>query len=580
MVSDSTFHLQEYELRINRTLASLEKQGFSQRFWARDVSLWRQGPNGDSVIRERLGWLDVFTKMRDQLPEITGFVDDVRQSGYQCAILMGMGGSSLSPEVSQLTFGTSEGFLELIVLDSTVPSAVLDVERRIDGRKTLFIVSTKSGGTVETISAYQYFSQASHLKQQPTANDFVAITDPGTSLHQLAQEQGFKKVFLNPPDIGGRYSALSLFGLVPAGLIGVDLQALLDRASQMAMRCGPDVQVTSNSAILLGVVMAELALLGRDKMTMVFSPEIGAFGSWVEQLVAESTGKNGRGILPVDSEPIMDADRYGDDRWLVYTRLASSANTDLDTEILRLVDAGIPVVQIDITDKYDIGAEYLRWEIATAVASALLGVNAFDQPNVQESKDNTDNLLKSFLKSGTLPHETPVLLGEGIQIYCDSKMKSELDSIRMTSKIAEDNVVANLKAFLSMHQPSNYIAIMAFLHRTATTDKLLQTIRQSIVNSLGASVTIGYGPRFLHSTGQIHKGGPNSGLFIQFTSDDLEQVEIPGQAYSFSVLKQAQAIGDATALRRTGRPLIRIHLQSDFEAALKKVAGWFEAATS
>ena len=576
---NQTMHLALYEERICRTLNALDRQNFVDRLWQRDTSLWRQGPNADEEIKNRLGWLGIVQAMQDKIDDLTKFVEEIKNEGYQCAVLMGMGGSSLSPEVSKLTFGTSPSFLDLIVLDSTVPSAVRYVEKEISGKKTLFIVSSKSGDTIETMSAYLYFSQAKHLTPTPNPQDFIAITDQGTSLHKLGESKDFRKVFLNPPDIGGRYSALSLFGLVPAALLGVDINELLNRASQMASLCR-NSQTSENPGVMLGAIMAELALMGRDKMTLVTSPEIQSFGSWIEQLVAESTGKNGRGILPVDLEPLATPNCYSDDRWFVYIRLASSANSDLDAKVKNLINAGFPVVQIELGDKYDLGAEYFRWEIATATSSALLGVNAFDQPNVKESKDITQELLAAFTQKGSLPSETSILSEDDIELYCDQRIKNELDAVRKNMGIVEDNICANLNAFLNLLQPSNYVAIMAFLLKTPNVDQLLERIRQCIRNAHGTAVTVGYGPRFLHSTGQMHKGGPNSGLFIQITSEDPEGIDIPGKNYNFSTLKQAQAIGDAEALRQKGRPLIRIHLGLDVETNLEKVATWVEKAVS
>ncbi|MCX6377199.1 MAG: glucose-6-phosphate isomerase, partial [Armatimonadetes bacterium] len=389
--------------------AVLEKQAFSERLWRKDPTVWRQGPKGAKVIRNRLGWLNVVETMMPRAAEITRFADDIKAAGFTHAVLMGMGGSSLSPEVSSLTFGVRPGYPDLMVLDSTVPASVLKIEGRIDPARTLFIVAMKSGATVETNSCYRYFHDRVRARIGDRAGDnFAAITDPGTSLEAEAHRNRFRDLFLNFADIGGRYSALSYFGLVPAAIIGVDIARLLDRALSMMKACGPDVSPSENPGIALGAMLAEHAMQGRNKMTLVLSPEIRSFGYWVEQLVAESTGKNGTGILPVESEFVADPGLYGDDRVFVYLRLKTSNDTGLDRGVGALEQAGRPVIKIALDDVYDLGKEYFRWEMATAVASALLGVNPFDEPNVKESKDNTRWFLRGPEKHHMLPKERPI----------------------------------------------------------------------------------------------------------------------------------------------------------------------------
>lgn len=552
--------------------AMLEKQAFSERLWRKDPTVWRQGPKGAKVIRNRLGWLNVVETMMPRVPEITQFADDIKAAGFTHAVLMGMGGSSLSPEVSNLTFGVRPGHPDLMVLDSTVPASVLEIEGRIDPARTLFIVAMKSGATVETNSCYRYFHDRVRAGIGDRAGDnFVAITDPGTSLEAEAHRNRFRDLFLNFADIGGRYSALSYFGLVPAAIIGVDIARLLDRALSMMKACGPDVSPSENPGIALGAVLAEHAMQGRNKMTLVLSPEIRSFGYWVEQLVAESTGKNGTGILPVEGESIADPAHYGDDRVFVYLRLKTSNDTDLDRGVGALEQAGIPVLRVDLDDVYDLGKEYFRWEMATAVASALLGVNAFDEPNVKESKDNTRRFLHKPEKHHMLPKERPIASEGDLHIYCSQAMRSALDSVRAEMSLPEKSLSAYLKAFLNLHQPGNYFALMAFMRSTQSVDCAFQCLRASLRDAFKAATTLGYGPRFLHSTGQFHKGGPSNGIFVQFAADDEEDIRIPGKPYGFSTLKQAQAMGDAASLRSKGRPFMRIHLGSDVEAGLKHI---------
>lgn len=512
--------LGQYADRVKRTLDILDKQDFSRRLWEKDASLWRQDESGSQEIRDRLGWLNIVSRISRQADAIIEFAEGIKRAGYKHAVLMGMGGSSLCPEVSRLTFGVKPGYPDLVVLDSTVPETILKIEKQINLAETLFIVSTKSGTTVETMSAYRYF------REKAEGNQFVAITDPDTPLEEEVHGVGFRGMFLNPPDIGGRYSALSYFGLVPAAIIGTDIKLLLDRAASMVKLCGPKVRPSENTGVILGAIIAELALLGRDKLTLSFSPEIKSFGGWVEQLVAESTGKHGLGILPVDG------DYYGDDALTVYMRLKDEAQASENQ----------PHVELVLDDIYDLGKEYFRWEIATAVAGALLGVNAFDQPNVQESKDRTNDILDGSLSP--TPH-------------------SALST-------------PHLPAFLEQYQPGNYFALMAFLDKSNVVDAVLRQIQNSIQKKCQAPVTLGYGPRFLHSTGQFHKGRPNNGLFIQFTADDPVDVPIPGADYTFSALKEAQAAGDGIALQSKGRPFIRFHLGSDPVGSLKRLLDLIE----
>jgi transaldolase / glucose-6-phosphate isomerase len=544
----------------SRLLDILERQSFAARLWAKDPTVWRQGPD-TKELSNRLGWLEIMSEMMQHVDELTAFADEVKQSGFKHVVLMGMGGSSLSPEVSKLAFGVQPGYPDLLVLDSTVPESVLKVQKAINPKETLFIVAMKSGSTVETNSCYRYFYQ-----QIPNGDNFIAITDPGTSLQTEAETKKFRKLFLNNPEIGGRFSALSFFGLVPAAVIGVDLRKLLGRAQEMADSCKPEVPLAQNPGMLLGVLLAEHALRGRDKLTLVLPDETISFGYWVEQLVAESTGKFGQGVLPVESEPLAGPDAYDDDRVFAYTRLKGQKNAGLDAGVTAIEDAGFPVIRIEMDDAYDIGKEYFRWEMAASAACALLGVNAFDQPNVQESKDLTKSVLQTYEQTGSLPVEAPILSDDGISIYCDSTIKAELDAMKSGA-----SVESYINAFVDLYQPGNYFALMAFISPSEATDTAFGEMRKSLRDRFKTATTLGYGPRFLHSTGQFHKGGPNNGIFIQFTADNIEPLRIPAVDYSFSTLKSAQALGDASALKAKGRPFLRIHLGSDIAGGLAKV---------
>lgn len=561
----------DYQAMVDYALAALDEQGFTQRLWEKDPGLWRQGIDADKAIKNRLGWLGVVKTMTERTSEITDFAEKVKADGFTHAVLMGMGGSSLSPEVSAITFGAKPGYPRVLVLDSTVPSTVIAVENQIDIEKTLFIVSTKSGTTVETLSACKYFFEKLSVKVGDKASSaFVAITDPGSKLEKEADKK-FRRAFINFEDIGGRYSALSYFGLVPAAVMGIDVKVLLERASQMVEATAPTQSASESPAIILGAVMGELALKGRNKLTLIMSPKIRSFGLWVEQLVAESTGKNGAGVVPIDGEVLSTPGDYGDDRLFVYIRVAAEEDAKIVAKLKALEKAGQPVVTIDLEDEYDLGAEYFRWEIATAVASALLGVNSFDEPNVKESKDNTNRLLDIFKANGSLPSESPVLEEDGISLYCDEQTKTILKRTMQVNDASDKAMLSYISAHLDQFQPGNYFGLMAFIRQTPEIDDVFTEIRSSLVSAYSSATTLGFGPRFLHSTGQLHKGGPNSGVFIQFTADDDADVSIPDEPFTFSILKQAQAMGDGISLRSKGRPMIRIHLGKDPLEGLKKV---------
>jgi glucose-6-phosphate isomerase len=464
-------------------------------------------------------------------------------------VLLGMGGSSLAPDVFRHTFGVIRGHPRLHVLDTTDPGTILSLRNRIDPRQTLFIVASKSGTTVETLSHYAYFwREVRRAGSRRPGRHFAAITDAGTPLENLAAEREFRWTFLNPRDIGGRYSALSYFGLVPGALMGMDVEQVLERANEMAHSCDASVPAEKNPGVWLGGVMGQLASLGRDKLTLVMSPRIATFGYWLEQLVAESTGKEGKGIVPIDGEPLGAPEAYGGDRLFVHTRL----DNDPDNEpVQRLERAGQPVITLTARDRFDLGGEMLRWELATAVAGAVLGIDPFDQPNVQETKDNTTRLLEELHADGRPPEAEAVPASEA------------------------GPAVAEL---LRQAKSNGYFAVMAYTARLAASDAALNEIRTRVRDVTRLATTAGYGPRFLHSTGQLHKGGPPTGIFLQVVQDDSKDVEVPGEPYSFSALKRAQALGDYRALQSHGRPVVRVNLGRSATAGWKALTAAVDQA--
>ncbi len=544
--------LGELQKPVDDILFQFDKNKVAEGIWAGDVSLWTEDPEKRSEIGQRLGWLQAVETMMGEKQRLRDFADEIRSAGFTSAVLLGMGGSSLASDVFISCFGRADGYLDLRVLDSTVPASVLDLERNVDLESALFIVSSKSGGTIEVLSLYKYFrSRMEQLFGDQAGARFIAITDPGTSLGKLASEHGFRRVFLNPSDIGGRFSAISYFGLVPAALTGADLDRLLMRAAQSVEASGPEVPALENAGSWLGAIMAQASLAGRDKLSFIISDKIKSFGGWLEQLIAESTGKVGKGILPIDAEPIGNPECYGRDRIFVYLRLDDDLT--LDGDVSALEQSGQPVITLRMHSPYDIGREIFRWEFATAVAGILLKINPFDQPDVQASKDITKRLLETYKKDGRIPS------GEHLN--------------------GDDRALASaVRDFILPIRPGDYVAFNAFIHPNAENLNILQNLRVAPRDRLRIATTAGFGPRYLHSTGQIHKGGAAKGFYVQLTADDPEDVTIPGEDYSFGVLKSAQAQGDYEALKQKGRPIMRVHLAAEsemwnlveaFETALK-----------
>jgi transaldolase/glucose-6-phosphate isomerase len=553
--------LGKYAGKIEKTAKKLGKEGFVKKLWSKDPSLWKNGEHAD-VIKNRLGWLKIFGMIRANASSVMALAVKLREEEYHHAVLLGMGGSSLCPEVYLKTFGIKYGYLNMFVLDSTDPSAIEYVETSIDIRNTIFIVSSKSGGTLETSTLFSYFyEKVKKEKGERAGENFIAITDPGTSLEKLAGEKHFRFTFINPPDIGGRYSALSYFGAVPAALMGIDIFTINERGERMAHACDACVDINDNPGAQLGITIAELAKSGRDKLTFLISREVSAFGSWVEQLVAESTGKDNTGIIPVDGEEIFDVNNFSNDRVFVYLKFGNNGDL-LSSKISQLKRAGHPVIQIQVDDEWEIGGEFFRWEFAIACAGALLGIDPFDEPNVKESKDNTNKVLDDYKKNNTLSLPAPVLAKGNISFYFDKKILNLPKA---------GNIREYFKEYFKLAGKHDYAAITAFIPQSEKTTSLLENLRTVIRQNTKLATTLGFGPRFLHSTGQLHKGGPNSFFGLQITADDPFDLEIPGKEYSFGILKRAQALGDLQSLLRHERRVVNIHIKGDISAGLNEL---------
>jgi RpiB/LacA/LacB family sugar-phosphate isomerase len=525
---------------VAEALAGLERSEAARRIWAEDPGLWSDAAPVQATIRDRLGWLTVARAMRGRLGELSALAADVRRDGITRVVLLGMGGSSLAAETLARTFGAAPGAPMLTVLDTTDPGVIRGLATQIDLGKTLFLVSSKSGTTTETRALYRFFRAELETRVDRAGAHFVAITDPGTPLARLAAEGGFRRVFLNDARIGGRYSALSFFGLVPAALLGLDVAGLLDRAEAMAARCAPSVPARENPGLELGAVLGGLARAGRDKVTLVLSEPIAGLGAWLEQLITESTGKHGKGLVVVNDEPRAAPGAYGADR--VFVSLALHGQPSAEQWLSGLEDAGHPVMRLTLADRLDLGAEFFRWEVATAAVGALLGLNPFDEPNVAQAKDATQTVLATFKAKDGLP-EPP---RDGAE------------------EVARALVAA---------RPGDYVALLAYLTPTADTTAALQEFRAMVLERTRLATTLGYGPRYLHSTGQLHKGGPPTPILLLFTGDDPEDAPIPGEAYGFSVLKSAQALGDLATLRAARRRAFFLRVDGRPAEAVRRLTG-------
>jgi len=557
-LSPMIFHLGSYQNSVDIRLKAWDAAKVHDRIWQLDGTVWVADPAVAAKTPElanRLGWLTVSRDMVAQADTLTAFAQEMKTAGFQQVVVLGMGGSSLAPEVFMTTWGAANG-IPLMVMDSTNPDQVMAATKQLtDVTKTLFVVSSKSGGTLETFSGYKYFFDLVGQHKANPGENFIAITDPGSKLEATAKEQQFRRIFSSPPDVGGRFSALTYFGLVPAALVGVDTGKLLRRAESMAAACRNHPQ--QNPGLQLGAAMGELALVGRDKITFFASPKIEAIGMWIEQLIAESTGKLGQGILPVVGEAMAEAATYGNDRVFVYLRLAGDNNAQLDGQINVLEAAGHPVIAIYLDELEDFGQEFFRWEMATAATGAVLKLNPFDQPNVESAKIKAKELMAAFEQQGFLPTESPTL---------------DYDDIDAYGPVVGETVTEALQAFVSQARPGDYICLMAYVPYNAATEAAMNELRLALRDKLRVATAIGFGPRFLHSTGQLHKGDANKGLFIQITHTPVTDVAIPGEKYTFATLVAAQAQGDYNALKENNRRLIRFHIQqADVPAAIRKL---------
>jgi transaldolase / glucose-6-phosphate isomerase len=553
------------EAAVERSLTEWQDQGNARRLWQRDASLWTGKDEA-----QWLGWLGVTNDQLAHIQRFTQIAEVARKSQFTDVLLLGMGGSSLCPDVLKTTFGRIKPYPELHVLDSTDPAQVRACEDKIDLRRTLFIVSSKSGSTLEPDIFKQYFFDrvSALLGPADAGSRFIAITDPGSKLQQIAERERFRRVFCGWPDIGGRYSALSDFGLVPAAIMGVDVAKFLDRTEAMVCACMPSVPVAENPGVVLGTVLGVAASqFGRDKLTIIASPEIASLGAWFVQLVAESTGKDGKGIIPVDRETLAGPDVYGADRLFVYLRLLSSADRVQDGGIDALEAAGHPVVRISVDDAYDVGEEFFRWEIATAVAGSILGIHPFDQPDVEASKSATRKLTAAYEERGELPAETPILEEDGIKLFTDES-NAEVLKKRIRGR---PTLAGYLEAHLNRLTPGDYFALLAYIDSNHDHLRSLQIIRHRIRDARHVATCLEFGPRFLHSTGQAYKGGPNTGVFLQITCDDAVDVDVPGRKYTFGIVKAAQARGDFEVLLSRARRALRVHLGPDVRAGLERL---------
>jgi transaldolase / glucose-6-phosphate isomerase len=547
----------ELEKAVAASLESWRTDGNARRLWAGDAALW-----SGSDEAKWLGWLGVAAEQRDRLGSLSSLADSIRQQGFSHLLLLGMGGSSLGPEVLTETFGAQPSSPRLLVLDSTDPAQIRTIESKIDPARTLFIVSSKSGSTLEPNILKQYFFERAKaaVGAEQAGSRFIAITDPGSKLQNVAERDRFRHVAFGKPDIGGRYSVLSDFGMVPAALMGLDVGRLLASTEIMVRSCGADVPPGDNPGVVLGSILGVLGKAGRDKVTIIASPGIVDFGAWLEQLLAESTGKQGKGLIPVDAERLGGPDVYGQDRLFVYLRLASEASPHQDEAVAALEQANHPVVRIGITDRYHIGQEFFRWEIATAVAGAILGINPFDQPDVEASKEKTRDLTAAYERSGELPQEAAFFAEGGITLFADENNRNAL------AKAA--TLVGYLKAHFKRVSAGDYCAILAYVERNKLHNDALQDIREAIRDRNRVATCLGFGPRFLHSTGQAYKGGPNTGVFLQITCDDANDLQVPDQKYTFGIVKAAEARGDFEVLAERGRRVLRVHLGAHVAAGL------------
>lgn len=546
---------------VGASLDSWKQYNKVQQLWHKDATLWT-GADEDKW----LGWLSITEEELEEFAKLKQIAAEIKKAGFKHALLLGMGGSSLCPEVLRMTFGKAAGYPDLRVLDSTDPAQIKSIESKVDLASTICIVSSKSGSTLEPNIYKQYFFERVKAKVgvKEVGNRFIAITDPGSKLQRVAEKDKFRKCFMGVPSIGGRYSALSNFGLVPAAVMGINVAKFLKTTRQMVDACGAGVAADENPGVVLGTILGVAANQGRGKLTIIASPKIFDLGAWLEQLIAESTGKSGKGIIPVDRERLAAPDAYGKDRVFAYLRLSTAPDKSQESAVEALIKSGQPVVRITLSSTYTLGQEFFRWEIATAVAGAIIGINAFNQPDVEASKAETRKLTSEYEQTGKLPPEFPFFQGEGIKLYADPKNTSALKGGATLSGF--------LKKHLARAQSGDYFALLGYLPMNGPNEEALQSIRHEVRDKTKLATVLGFGPRFLHSTGQAYKGGPNSGVFLQITCDDASDLLVPGQKYTFGVVKAAQARGDFAVLAERGRRAMRVHLGKDVAAGLATLA--------
>jgi transaldolase/glucose-6-phosphate isomerase len=543
---------------VNASLDDWKGNNKVARLWQKDAALWTNTDEGNW-----LGWLTITEEQLASLATLKQFAAEVKKAKFKHVLLLGMGGSSLCPEVLRMTFGKIAGFPELHVLDSTDPVQIKALEKKLDLKKTLLIVSSKSGSTLEPNIFKQYFFERvkKAVGEKLVGSRFIAVTDPGSKMQQVAEADKFWKIFAGVPSIGGRYSALSNFGMVPAAAMGLDVAKLLKNTQEMVKACGAGTAADKNPGVLLGTILGVAASHGRDKITIITSPGIFDLGAWLEQLIAESTGKIGKGIIPVDREKLAKPETYGNDRVFAYLTLAGKTNKAQESVVAALEKAGQPVIRITLSNTYTLGQEFFRWEIATAVAGSIIGINAFNQPDVEASKIETRKLTGEYESTGSLPAESPFFAAKEGKLFADPKNAAVLSGGKSQGEV--------LRAHLSRLGTGDYFAVLGYIPMNAENEAALQTIRTAVRDSKKVATCLGFGPRFLHSTGQAYKGGPNSGVFLQITCDDAADLPVPGQKYTFGIVKAAQARGDFAVLAERGRRALRVHLGKNLKSGLK-----------
>jgi transaldolase/glucose-6-phosphate isomerase len=546
---------------VKTSLADWKTNNKVARLWQKDPSLWTGADEG-----KWLGWLTVVDEQLKEVANLKKLAAEIKKAKFRHAVLLGMGGSSLCVEVLRLTFGKFGGYPELHVLDSTDPAQVKAVEKKLDLKKTVCIVSSKSGSTLEPNIFKQYFYERIRQKvgDKEVGGHFIAVTDPGSKMEQVAKDGGFRHIFAGVPSIGGRYSALSHFGTVPGAIMGLDLSKFLKITQTMVKACGPATAPEKNPGVILGTILGVAANHGRDKITIFTSPGISDLGAWLEQLIAESTGKVGKGIIPVDREKIGKPAVYGNDRVFAYVRLAKENNRAMDAAVTALEKDGHPVVRIVLGTKLDLGQEFFRWEIATATAGSIIGINTFNQPDVEASKIETRKLTGEYESTGKLPSEAPFFEDQGLKLFADEKNAAVLKN--------NSNLAEVLRAHLGRIGAGDYFALLGYIQMNDAHEKSLQAIRHQVRDAKRSATCLGFGPRFLHSTGQAYKGGPNSGVFLQLTCDDAADITVPGQKFTFGIVKAAQARGDFSVLSDRDRRALRIHLGKNVKGDLAKLA--------